>query len=74
MLEKNETINDRITRLLLGIVFIVAMIYFVTLSTVGTLEITLALIFALLAIIMLVTGIIGMCPIYSVFRINHNKV
>lgn len=73
MLEKNETLNDRITRLLLGIVFILTMIYFVTLNTIGAIEIGLALIFAVLAIIMLVTGIIGMCPIYSALGINHNK-
>ncbi len=73
MMEKNESLNDRITRLILGVVFVLTMIYFVTLNNVGTVELILAVIFTILALIMFVTSIIGSCPIYSALKKSTNN-
>ena len=73
MIEKNVNLNERITRLILGFIFIITMLYYVTLKTIGTLDVALAIIFVLLAIIMFVTAIIGTCPIYSALKVNTHK-
>ena len=73
MIEKNVNLYERITRLILGVIFVITMLYFVTLKTVGAVDLVLALIFIILALIMFVTALIGTCPIYSVFKLNTNK-
>ena len=71
MYEKNVGQIDRIIRVILGIIFAVLMIYFILAG--ATLDLVLAGIFAILAIIMFVTAFFGTCPLWSVLKINTNK-
>ena len=72
MMEKNVGQIDKIVRVILGVVFAVLLIYFALQNT-GTVDLVLALIFAILALIMFVTAIMGTCPIWSVLKVNTNK-
>ncbi len=73
MMEKNVGQIDRIVRIILAVVFAILLVYFVTLTGAGTVDYVLGLIFAILALIMLVTAIMGTCPIWSVLKVNTNK-
>ena len=73
MMEKNVGQIDRIVRVILGVVFAVLLVYFVTVSGAGTVEYVLALVFGILALIMFVTAAMGTCPIWSVLKLNTNK-
>ena len=71
MYEKNVGQIDKIVRVVLGVIFAILMIWFILAG--ATLDLVLAAIFAILAIIMFVTAIFGTCPIWSVLKINTNK-
>lgn len=68
MFENNVGQIDRIIRVILGIIF-AGLVYFYFTSN----DVLLYVIFAVLAIIMFVTAIMGTCPIWSVLKINTNK-
>lgn len=57
---------DRTLRIILAIV-LALLIAFGQLKNLG------AIIFGIVAIIFIITGLIGVCPLYSVFRINTAK-
>lgn len=61
-MEQNENGNDRIIRVLLGVVFIVLARYL--------LQGWRSVLFYILWIVWLVTGIIGFCGLYKVLGIN----
>ena len=71
MFENNVGQIDRIVRVILGVIFAMLVYYFFTNN--GSLDMLLAVIFAILAIIMFVTAIFGTCPIWSLLKINTNK-
>lgn len=74
MYENNVGQIDRIIRVVLGVIFVALVVYFGFLvSTVGTLEIVLAVIFGILAIVMFVTAYFATCPLWSILKINTNK-
>ncbi len=72
MFEKNVGQIDRIVRVILGLVFAALVYYFFTTSS-GIIDVVLYVVFAILAVIMFVTAILGTCPIYNVLKINTNK-
>lgn len=57
----NEGINDRVIRMFLGVSISMFFIYQNS-------------IWALLGLIPFVTGIVGICPLYSILGINTNTV
>ena len=61
----NEANWDRIARVILGIALILVPILF-TRETFG-------IILGIFGLILLVTGIIGFCPLYTVFNISTKK-
>ena len=61
----NEANWDRIARVILGIVLILIPILF-TQETYG-------IILGIVGLILLVTGVIGFCPLYTVFNISTKK-
>lgn len=63
---KNMGSSDKIIRLILAIVF--AVLYFAKIAT-GTLGIILIII----AVIFLVTSLVGFCPLYVPFKISTKK-
>lgn len=65
-MKKNMGKTDRIIRLILGVLF--AVLYFT-----GTVTGTLGIILLILAAIMLVTSLIGFCPLYWIFKLNSLK-
>ncbi len=65
-MEKNMGTADRIIRLLL--VIIIAILYFT-----GQISGTAALILGIIALIFLVTSLIGFCPLYKVVGISTNR-
>ena len=71
MFENNVGQIDRIIRVILGVIFAVLMYFFFVGS--GSLDLILAVIMAVLAVIMFVTAIFGTCPIWSLLKINTNK-
>lgn len=58
--------TDRIIRILLA--FILAALYFT-----GTLTGTLGIIAIILALVLVITALLGFCPLYFPCRINTNK-
>ncbi len=65
-MKKNMGKTDRIIRLILGVLF--AVLYFT-----GTVTGTLGIILLILAAIMLVTSLIGFCPLYTLLKLNTLK-
>ncbi len=61
---KNESNIDRIIRAIVGIVLLILAIY-----TAGAVQIILIV----LGAILLATGIIGFCPLYTIFKIDTNN-
>jgi len=64
-MKANEGTTDRIIRAILGIVLLVVG-FFVLKGTLGT-------ILGIIAIILLVTALIGFCPLYTVCKLNTKK-
>ena len=62
----NESMTDRIVRVVLGIVLLV-------LGWGGMVTGTLGVIFKWLGFIPLITGIVGFCPLYALFKIRTNR-
>ncbi|HNZ01180.1 MAG TPA: DUF2892 domain-containing protein [Anaerolineaceae bacterium] len=62
----NESMTDRIVRVVLGIVLLV-------LGWGGIVTGTLGVIFKWLGFIPLITGIVGFCPLYALFKIRTNR-
>lgn len=60
---KNVGTVDRVIRLLIAVA--VAVLYFT-----GVISGTLAIILGILAVILLVTSIIGFCPLYAPFKLS----
>jgi hypothetical protein len=57
---------DRVLRLALAVV--VAILYFA-----GAISGTVAIILGIIAVIFLVTGLVGVCPLYMLFGISTSK-
>ena len=66
MFKTNESMTDRIIRIVIGVVLIAA--YFLFPTLLGSLNWLL-----LIGIIPLVTGAIGWCALYQIFGISTNK-
>jgi len=62
----NESMLDRIIRVVVGIGFLA--LYFTGFVSGG-----LGIVFIVLGVIALLTGVIGFCPLYTLFKINTNK-
>lgn len=63
---KNMGMVDRVVRVVLALV--VAVLYFT-----GAISGTLAIILGIVAVILLLTGIVGFCPLYAPFKISTNR-
>lgn len=66
MFKTNEATWDRVVRVILGIVFLY-------LGFGGVVGGTLGIILDIVGIVALVTGLIGYCPAYSLFKFRTNK-
>lgn len=64
-MKANEGTTDRIIRVILGIVLLIVG-FFVLKGTLG-------IILGIIGIILLVTALIGFCPLYTVLKINTKK-
>ena len=74
MFEKNLGQIDRIVRIIVGLAFVVLVYYFAfMIDNPGLLEYSLAGLSGILAIVLVVTGAFGTCPLYSVLNFNTNK-
>ncbi len=62
----NEAGWDRVLRVILGVVLL-------WLGFGGVVAGTLALVFEILGFILLITGLVGWCPLYSLLRIRTKK-
>jgi hypothetical protein len=62
----NESNLDRIIRVVVGIVFLA--LYFTGVVTGG-----LGILIMILGAIALLTGVVGFCPLYMLFKINTKK-
>jgi hypothetical protein len=62
----NESPADRIVRLVLGVIL-------AALALTGVVSGTLAIVVWVVAAIALVTGAVGFCPLYAIFRIGTKK-
>jgi uncharacterized membrane protein HdeD (DUF308 family) len=67
-MEKNEGMIDRVVRVILGVVLILGGVY-VSLSMANWL----GWIAVLVGLVLLVTGAVGVCPLYKVLGISTNK-
>ncbi len=65
-MKHNEGRTDRIIRIVLGIILLILGIAVIA---TGWLE----WIFVALGAILLITGIVGFCPLYALLKINTNK-
>lgn len=65
-MKTNESSLDRIIRVIVGIVLLAL---FFTNTVAGTLGI----VFVILGAILLLTGLIGFCPLYALLKIRTNK-
>lgn len=63
----NEAGWDRIIRVVLGVALLV-------LGWGGVVEGTLGTVFKIVGFVPLVTGLVGWCPLYSIFRFRTNDV
>ncbi len=59
----NESTPDRIVRVILGVVL-------AAVAITGAASGALAVVAWVLAAVMLVTGVVGFCPLYAIFRIS----
>jgi len=66
MMKNNESKADRIIRILLGVILLV-------LGWGGFVTGTLGLVFKILGFLPLITGIVGYCPIYGLFKLSTKK-
>jgi hypothetical protein len=62
-LSLNESTPDRIVRVIIGVVL-------AALAVTGVAGGALAIVAWVLAAVMLVTGVVGFCPLYAIFRIS----
>jgi uncharacterized membrane protein len=65
-MKQNVGTIDRVIRVLLAV--IVGILYFT-----GAISGVAAIILGVLAVIFLVTGIVGFCPLYTLFHLNTRK-
>lgn len=65
-MKTNESGLDRIIRVIVGIVFLA--LYFT-----GTVTGTLGIVLIVLGAVLLLTGVVGFCPLYKLLKINTNK-
>jgi len=65
-MKNNESKADRIIRILLGVILLV-------LGWGGFVTGTLGLVFKILGFLPLITGIVGYCPIYGLFKLSTKK-
>lgn len=65
-MKSNMSGLDRIIRFILGIVLFV--LYFT-----GTLSGTLGIVLLVVAALLLITGVLGFCPVYALLKIRTNK-
>jgi hypothetical protein len=65
-MKTNESSMDRIIRVILGIALIA--LYFT-----GTVTGVLGIIFIVVGAIALLTGVVGVCPLYMLLKIKTNK-
>ena len=66
-MKTNESNLDRIIRVILGAVLFA--LYFT-----GTVTGGLGVVFIILGAILLITGVVGFCPLYALLKISTNKV
>lgn len=62
----NESSIDRYIRVIVGVVLLI-------LGWTGIVGGTLGMIFKILGFLPLVTGLVGFCPLYALFRFKTNK-
>lgn len=65
-MKTNESTLDRIIRVVVGLLLLV--LYFV-----GTVSGTLGIILAVVGALLLVTGLVGFCPLYGLLKIGTKK-
>jgi len=65
-MKTNESSTDRIIRALVGIVLLA--LYFT-----GTVTGGLGIAFIVVGAVLLLTGVVGFCPLYALLRINTKK-
>ena len=65
-MKTNESTLDRIIRVVLGIVLLA--LYFT-----GTVTGGLGIVFIVLGAVALITGVVGICPLYMLLKISTNK-
>jgi len=65
-MSKNEGTVDRIIRALIAIG--IAVLYFT-----GAISGTLAIILGIVAVVLLATSVLGLCPLYAALKISTNK-
>jgi hypothetical protein len=65
-MKKNESNLDRIIRVVFGVVLVLLYVFNVVAGTVGVVSLV-------LGAILLITGVIGFCPLYSLLKIRTNK-
>lgn len=63
---KNMGMADRVLRIAVAVV--IAVLYFT-----GAIGGALAIVLGIVALILLLTGIVGFCPLYLAFKISTNK-
>ncbi len=63
-MKKNVGAIDRVIRIILGLIFVYLG---------GVAMGALSVIFYIVAVILLLTGLFGMCPLYSALKMNTNK-
>jgi hypothetical protein len=65
-MKNNESLLDRIIRIVLGIVLVVLFLAKVVTGWMG-------IVFVVLGAIALITGAIGFCPLYGLFKFSTKK-
>jgi hypothetical protein len=65
-MKTNESSLDRIIRAIVGIIFLA--LYFT-----GTVTGTLGIVLIVLGAVLLLTGVVGFCPLYKLLNISTNK-
>ena len=65
-LQSNESSTDRVVRVILGVIL-------AALAVTGTVSGGLAIAAWVVAAIALVTGLIGFCPLYAIFRLSTKR-
>ena len=65
-MKKNESVLDRVVRIVLGIVFI-------GIYLAGVVSGSMGIVLVILGAILLVTGIVGFCPLYAILKFRTDK-